>query len=532
MSLLLAEFWLPDATTLYQVGPGLCLLTGMLCILLAPRPAAGQPANLAFRLALLASLVATAWNVHLAATLPEGKFDLFAVALPSGESSPALLVVDRFGASAAALVTATLAASLWLSAMLRDARSPEYFVLLLGSTLGMTLLCGVEHILTLLVAIELASMPAYALAGFQRTGPAAEAAMKYSLFGACVAGFTAFGASLLFGLTGTLHIPTLVTRLAAADLGSAQFALLGAGLVLLSLGVLFKISAVPAHFWCPDVFCGASLPIAAWLSVASKIGGLVVAVRLGAALAASDALQYTAVVLPIFTFSVAIVAAVTMTWANLAAYQQTDTRRLLAYSSIAQAGNILALAALALRSSAGPTDGAGALLQYAAIYLCMNVGAFAALALVAVDTGHERVESFRGLGWRAPITAAALTICLFGLVGLPPTGGFVAKFWALAALSEGATLARGAQASALWGLVFFVVFNTLLSLFYYVRIVREMYLSPPPDTAPAWRAPVGGRILVTACALFVLLFGTLLVNPLKRAADYVTASPSALVSRR
>ena len=258
------------------------------------------------------------------------------------------------------------------------------------------------------------------------------------------------------------------------------------------------------HLWCPDVFEGAPVEITTWLSIASKAAGIGLLLRLtftfGGAVAASsaDALMW----------SIGLLAAVTCTIGNLAALRQESVKRTLAYSSIAHAGYMMMVAPLLKSNLAGGASEAAvaAIISYLLIYVAMNVGAFCVTAVVAWHAGSDHLGAFTSLGRRAPWLALPMAICLFSLVGLPPLGGFTAKWYLLLALGKGA-----ASQPWLWGLVIVAVLNTVVSLYYYVRIIRQMYLVDDASL-PMIAPPASGVLLANLCALFLLLTGTLFFN--------------------
>lgn len=515
----LANLWMPDAATLRLILPELLLITAVAAVLLAPL-AAGRDTRTAGLIALLGAIAAAvaAWaTMDLPAV---GGTELFAAA-----PAPGVLVADQLGMFFRLFLMAFLAAILLLWALFdapRERYAPEFLTLLLCSAIGMALMSTSVNLLVMVIAIELASLPSYALVGFDRLRrEAAEASLKYVLFGAVCAGFTLYGASLLYGLCGTLHLPTLVERLAAAPTQVVSAPLVTVALLAVFVGIGFKISAVPMHFWCPDAFQGASLPVATWLSVASKAAGLVLLLRLVALFGAPSGLEYREFLLPRIGTGLAIFAAVTCTVANLAAFGQSNIRRLLAYSSIAHAGYMLCAGAIVMGD--GNAAAVSAVIQYLVIYLFMNLGAFTVLGLVAADRGSEELGAFTGLGWRDPPVAAAMTLCLLSLIGLPPMGGFIAKWWLLWALSGAAAESGHSLSLALWTLVFVIVANTALSLFYYARIIREMYLRGVQVTDGPLRAPALAKLTVHACAVALLVTGIFTIGPLKRSADLIAA---------
>ena len=213
--------------------------------------------------------------------------------------------------------------------------------------------------------------------------------------------------------------------------------------------------------------------------------------------------------------------------ANLAAYRQTNVRRLLAYSSIAHAGYMLCAGAIVLRNAEISAAAMGAVITYLLIYMFMNYGAFLTVGLVAEDTGSEELSAFTGLGYRDAPTSASLTICLVSLVGLPPMGGFVVKWWLLWALGDAAQAATTGLSALFWILVIAVVINTAISLFYYTRVIREMYLRGiETTTGGALKAPAWGKLALHVCAVVILLTGTLLIGTVKRGTERVVQAGS------
>jgi NADH-quinone oxidoreductase subunit N len=347
--------------------------------------------------------------------------------------------------------------------------------------------------------MELASLPCYVLAGFfKRNRLGAEASVKYAIFGAVATSTMVYGASLLYGCYGTLDIPTLA-RLIGEEGSAVNGPLLAVALLGICVGLGYKISAVPMHFWCPDVFEGAPIEVTTWLSVASKGAGLAALLRIVFCLAhpAVDAETVRAVqgLLGSMSLGLGIFAALTCTVGNLAAYRQASVKRMLAYSSIAHAGYMLMAAAILTSSTHA---GFEAVIAYLIVYLFMNLGAFGCVALVYWSTNSESAEAFRGMRRKAPWLAIAMSGCLFSLIGLPPFGGFIAKFKLLWALGQ----------ADLWWLVVVAAINTLFSLYYYARLVWVMFFED--DDGPPIRAPLGGQALIMACAIFLLLTGTVL----------------------
>jgi NADH-quinone oxidoreductase subunit N len=384
----------------------------------------------------------------------------------------------------------------------------EFYILVLGALVGMCLMISANHILLVMLGVEMASVPCYVLAGLKRNHPkSSEAAMKYAVFGAGTAGVMLYGMSLLVGVLGSAHLPTMTDRLAEllrspAQLGPGQITVLTLGGLMLSVGVAFKLSAVPFHFWAPDVFEGATAEVAAFLSVASKAAALGLLVRLATGFAFPSGLSFPefsvprdpkvisesiAALAPARQYIVALisaVAAVTCTFGNLAAYGQTNMKRLLAYSTIAHAGYMMMPVAAAVSLLGTDTTAAraaiAALVVYIGIYLFMNLAAFAFVAFLRNAIHSEEIADYAGLIRTSPFLTVCMAIVLFSLVGLPPLAGFPAKVTIFVALIS----------AKLWALLFVGILNTVLSLFYYLRVVKVMVMSPEPLYRGAPRIPL------------------------------------------
>ena len=353
------------------------------------------------------------------------------------------------------------------------------------------------------MGLEMASVPSYILAGMVKSDRrASEAALKYAVYGAAAAGVMLYGISLLVGTLGTAHLPTMAVMLAellqSPDAAASYMVLILGGLML-AVGVAFKLSAVPFHFWAPDVFEGAAAEVAAFLSVASKAAALGLLVRLVIALGYTPEPEALAALAPVRTFTVALVgvlAAVTCTFGNLAAYGQTNMKRLLAYSTIAHAGYMMmpvaAMAAMMGADTAGAKAAAASVAFYVSIYLFMNLGAFAFVAFVRGSKGRESIADYAGMIGVSAGAAVCMSIILFSLVGLPPLAGFAAKFPAFAAVFDAGLLSLLAI-----GLV-----NTVLSLFYYLRVVKVMVM---PGDGKETASSVVRLPMASPAGLFLLM---------------------------
>jgi NADH-quinone oxidoreductase subunit N len=400
--------------------------------------------------------------------------------------------------------------------------SADFYTLLLGGTLGMMLMGSANHLLMAFIAVEMASLPGYALAGFLKGKKlGSEAALKYVVFGAAASGVMLYGITLISGTFGTGYLPDVAKAIALSGRLDAPVL---AGFALVMVGLGFKLAAVPFHFWCPDVFEGAAAEVAGFLSVASKAAAIALTARVVLTIQGSTGTQLIPASLGV---GLGVIAAVTVTFGNLAAFGQTNLKRLLAYSTIAHAGYMLLGVAVVTQQATS------AVLFYLAAYVLMNQGAFAVVALVRNATGSETIDAFRGLVWRSPVLAVTMALFLFSLLGFPPLAGFAGKFQVFEALYEAgkASTADGrSDLGAVWYALLGVgAVNTAVSAYYYLRIVRAMLLDDPETPAPASAfpsLPAAGFLSVLAALLIAL---GVVWNPLTAAADRAAASFSKVV---
>ena len=400
----------------------------------------------------------------------------------------------------------------------------DFYVLVLGATLGMCLMASANHLLMVFMAVEMASVPSYALAGFLKGRKAAsEAALKYAVYGAGAAGIMLYGISLLAGVLGTCHLPSMageLGRIVGEGKAGGEIMVLSLGGLMLAVGLAFKLSAVPFHFWCPDVFEGAAAEIGAFLSVASKAAAVALAVRLVFGLgtvpdgaAAGVVATGLADVRHFLVYVVGLMAVATCTLGNLAAYGQTNMKRLLAYSTVAHAGYLMmgvaAAGALAGVDAAGAQRAVAALAFYLGTYLFMNLAAFAIVAVLRNRLRSEEIASYAGLVRTNPGIVVATTIVLVSLIGLPPLAGFVAKFLIFSSLVK--AIASTAESPLMLVILIVGGINTVISLFYYLRVLKVMTFDPLPEdrvAEPAGAFSLAGG-LVAALAVPVVLFGIL-----------------------
>ena len=366
----------------------------------------------------------------------------------------------------------------------------EYYIFLLSVLLGMFLLAAATDIVMLYLALELVSIPSYLLAGYLKGRESStEASMKYVVYGATASGVMIYGFSLLFGLTGTTQIGEIGRALA---LGKTALPLYLAA-VMVAVGFGYKIAAVPFHMWSPDVYEGAPIPVTAFLSVGPKAAGFAVLVRFFYTVFATPGAAEGAWTLSStvdWTLLFSVLSAATMTVGNLVAISQKNVKRLLAYSSIAHAGYMLM--GFVLLTPAGIK----AILFYLVVYLFMNLGAFYVVILVANGTRSEEISDYSGLGSRAPFAAVCLAIFLFALTGIPPFSGFIGKVYLFAEVIH-----RG-----IYWLVLVAAINSAISLYYYARIVKVMFLEDAKEQAEL-SLPAFPKAILCLLVIPTLVFG-------------------------
>ncbi|MFC1964465.1 NADH-quinone oxidoreductase subunit N [Chloroflexota bacterium] len=368
----------------------------------------------------------------------------------------------------------------------------EYYALILLSALGMMLMAATTELISIYVALELTSISLYALVGFLKDPKSTEASLKYLLLGALASAVLLYGMALIFGFTGKTQLGEIAQVIQAMPPQTllASPALL-MGIVLLIAGFGFKIAAVPFQMWVPDVYEGAPTPITAYLSVASKAAGFAIILRV----------FFSAFGLPGWLslnwgIIFAALAVISMTLGNVAAISQTNIKRMLGYSSIAQAGYLMVGLATLGFSPAADVLGRSGVIFFLASYALTNLGAFIAIIAISNKLNSDMIADYSGMGKRAPLIALALTLCLISLIGMPPAAGFMAKFYIFSA---------AVQHNLLW-LVFIAVINSVISAYYYLRVVKIMWFG---ETASEEKVPSSGglRLALSLCCLGVLLLG-------------------------
>lgn len=360
----------------------------------------------------------------------------------------------------------------------------EFYLLLLASTLGMILMATAADLIMLFLAIETTSIPLYVMAGFFKDdNKSTEAGFKYLLFGALTSAILMYGFSLLFGFTGTTDLYKLSGMIAQ---GQLTLTLALGTLILVMVGFGFKVSAVPFHFWAPDVYEGAPTPVAGFLSTASKAAGFAVLTRVLLSVFADRA------VIPYWVSIIAALAVFSMTLGNSLALAQKNIKRLLAYSSIAHAGyTLIGLAALS-------SLGISALIYYLIVYVVTNLAAFGVVAAFWRTSGSDEIADYAALSRRSPGLALAMMVAFLSLAGMPPLGGFVAKFLVFAA----------AVNSGLVWLAFIGVLNAIIGLYYYLIVLKVVYLYRSEDEDKPVQLTRPYKVALTVLIVAILLLGT------------------------
>src|SRR6266566_2646537 len=364
----------------------------------------------------------------------------------------------------------------------------EFYALMLFSVTGMMFLASTSELLTIYISFELTSIPLYVMAGLLRTGErSAEAAVKFVLLGAMSSAILLYGFALLYGLTGTTDLTGIATSIKNGVQNGNALVLIASVLILAGFG--FKISAVPFHMWAPDIYEGAPTAATAFFSAGSKAAGFAALLRVFITGGLGQVNLTSLITI------VSIIAVLTMTLGNFVAAVQTNVKRMMAYSSIAQAGYILM--GFAASVSGQNSDASSAVLFFILVYVITNLGAFAGIIALANATGGEKIDDFRGLARRAPLLSAGTALCLLSLAGIPPTAGFVSKVFIFTA----------AWGQGLSWLVIIALLNTVVSLVYYGRIVKAMYFDAPVKEDHL-TTPIGlsSSIALTSAAVIVITF--------------------------
>ncbi len=387
----------------------------------------------------------------------------------------------------------------------------EFIAIMLTATLGAMFLCSANELVMIFISLEMLSISSYLMTGYMKRDPRSnEAALKYLLIGASSSAIFLYGLSLLYGLSGgETQLSAIAAKL--TDVSGGQSLGLAISLVFVVAGIAFKISAVPFHQWTPDVYEGSPTPVVAFLSVGSKAAGFALAIRL--------LVTAFAVITDEWKVIFMALAILSMVLGNVVALAQTSMKRMLAYSSIGQAGFVM------IGLTAGTDEGYSSMVFYMLIYLFMNLGAFTGIILFTLRTGSDQISDYAGLYQKDPLLTLCLSICLLSLGGIPPLAGFFGKiylFWV------------GWQAG-LYGLVLLGLLTSVVSIYYYIRVVKMMVVKEPQEMSEViknypemqWSLP-GMRPLQVGLILTVIATSVagILANPLFTLAnDSVTSTP-------
>jgi NADH-quinone oxidoreductase subunit N len=357
----------------------------------------------------------------------------------------------------------------------------EFYMLLVVSTLGMCLMASAADLILLYLAIEMTSIPLFVLAGFYTQDErSVESGLKYMLYAAMTSAVMLYGFSLLYGFTGTTNLYQIAESLLA---GHVSLAAVGAALVLVVTGFSFKVSAAPFHFWAPDVYEGAPTPVTGFLSTASKAAGFAVLIRV--------LIVAFPTIASVWSLMVGILAAISMIVGNFVALTQRNIKRLLAYSSIAQAGYML------IGVASFSKFGTSATIYYLMAYLVTNLAAFGIITVIGQSVGSDDISAYAGLSRRSPALAFLLLAAVLSLGGVPPFAGFIGKL-----LVFGSAI----KANMVW-LAFLGVINSIVALYYYLNILKVVYLHPADENCPPIKVIAPWAVALGICAAGILVLG-------------------------
>jgi NADH-quinone oxidoreductase subunit N len=408
-----------------------------------------------------------------------------------------MIILDNFSLFFKVISLVSTILVIWMSLGSKEIQQVyqgEYYALLLTCAFGIFFMASASNLLTAYLSLELVSLTSYVLTGFlPHNRRSSEAALKYLIYGGVASGTMIYGMSWIYGMTGSLDYGAIQQALAQQEMNKLTLFM---ALVFILAGFGYKIVFVPFHMWSPDVYQGAPTPFTAFLSVASNAAGIAILVRFffpgisqmgaGGEWAFISGVEWPHVLV--------FVSIITMTLGNLCALNQRNLKRMLAYSGIAHAGYMLMGVAIL------NNEGLVAILFYLAVYLIMNLGAFLVVAMMANETGSEEIESYRGLAWRgAVVPAACLAIFLFSLTGLPPFAGFIGKFFLFAAVIK--------QGGLFVVLALIAIINSVVSLYYYAKVVKVMFLDTPDPGDATVAVNVNDFTLLLPLTLLTVILG-------------------------
>ena len=409
------------------------------------------------------------------------------------------LSVDKFGLFFKLAIAAAAALVLLMSVGYSDRFARfrgEFYGLLLLSASGMTLLASATELISIYVSLELTALPMAALAAFLRDGRSSESGMKFLILSAISSAMLLYGMVYIYGFTGTTSLEGIAERVAAlTEIGSlnpdAAFgdsAALLFGVVLVIAGFGFKISSAPFQFWAPDVYEGAPTPVTAFLSVASKAAGFAIILRVFYVSFSAEMMSAN------WGAIFAVLSVLSMTFGNLVAIRQNNIKRMLAYSAVAHAGYVMV--GLAAVAASGEDMGPSGALFYLGGYVATNLMAFAVIVAASNRVASDGIDGYAGMARRGPLLAAAMAFAMISLTGIPPTVGFMSKVYLF-----GAAVNSNLEWLAMAGMI-----NSVISAYYYLRVVKVMYLNDPADDSRV-SADAPNRVVLAAAAAATLIFG-------------------------
>ena len=408
-----------------------------------------------------------------------------------------MMILDNFSLFFKVVSLAAAILCIWMSLAsneIKQVHEGEYYTLLLTCVLGMFFMASSSNLLMAYLSLELVSLTSYVLTGFlPHNRRSSEAALKYLIYGGVASGTMIYGMSWIYGMSGSLDYVGIHTALGQGPYNKAALFM---AFIFILAGFGYKIVFVPFHMWSPDVYQGAPTPFTAFLSVASNASGIAIMIRffysgVSRLLPNGDWAFLSGVEWPQVLLFLSMI---TMTIGNLCALNQRNLKRMLAYSGIAHAGYMMM--GLAVLNN----DGLSAILLYIVVYLIMNVGAFLVVAIVANVTGDEDIETYRGLAWRGAIVpAVCLAIFLFSLTGLPPFAGFIGKFFLFSAVLK--------QGGAFGALAVVAAINSVISLYYYAKVVKTMFLDMPNPEDKTISIAMNDFTLLIPLTVLTVLFG-------------------------
>ncbi len=421
----------------------------------------------------------------------------FAFAPQNASLFMGMISIDAFGAFFKIIVLGSSLLVIYFSVVANEVKSAfdragEYYTLIFGMILGMMLMISAIDLILIYLSVELLSLSSYVLVGFVKDRERSnEASLKYILYGAVSSGIMLFGISLVYGMVGSTNLVMLNNYIQSSQINVVTFSI---AMIFIFAGIGFKISSAPFHFWTPDVYEGAPISITAYLSVASKAAAFALLIRF---------LRFGFVsfvdtdgnwrISEVFDWQslIIIVSILTMTLGNFSALWQDNLKRMLAFSSIAHAGYML------LGVAVLSDQGLLAIFVYFFVYTIMNIGAFFIVMVIANKTGSENIDDYNGIGYKLPVLGVSLTIFLISLTGIPPTAGFIAKLYLFIALVDANMI----------GIAVIALLNTVVSLYYYVRVLKHMYLTQPDENTPSFDVPALNRAFVLLLTIPTILFG-------------------------